>query len=269
MNREKIARLEALLDRIQRNQVAPRTTHPGIMHVEPTPAPPVVVAAEPEIDEPPPETVGNRVPEYKVPEPIEEPAVEERPSEPVLEAISGEFAVADVPMELEELGPADEVNDEDLVEIHVEEPAPKLEVVADYSREPPVEEERISEPPESGRELVVAPHESARMAVAAPATPDPIGLELHEKREQEDEPPPESARNLRAAPAVPQTSDVFDLEPTIPKIEPIMAPPIDPREHVDVVRPVIVPADVAAFTSAARAPRPETFGTLLDAALDL
>lgn len=274
MNRERIARLEGLLERIQLNTARPRSTHTNLFTAETTSQPaalepieeaPVQIVEQDLIDEPPPETVGAHVPQYRAEFPVV--AVPERPipapellaapePEPFVEAVSGEFAVAEMPMELEELGPADEDDLEShVVEIDVDDrisgevaPAPPLEIAND---------ERSSEPPASGRELVAVPHESARVAVAAP-------VDLRE----EDEPPPESARNLKVAPAIPQTSDVFDLEPQI-RVEPIAARPIDPRKLVDVVRPAAIADDVAAFTSAARAPRPETFGTLLDAALDL
>lgn len=308
----RIAQLESLLARIQQRAAEPRVARTRAFQVEAAPAaaPPVVeevveveeVEAEeivfvdasqpafespaappvaeplprpvseappPPISQPPPITVGTHVPEYR------EPIVEE---EPMVEAVSGEFAVAEMPaMELEELGPADEVH-----EIHIEEAAflgpvveegrPVENIVAENvalpsaePEEPEEPEERVSEPPESGRELVATPHESARLAVAAPATPDPNALELTE----DAEPAPESARNLRVAPATPQTSDVFDLEPA--RIEPAspQTVAIKPEELVDAIRPAVMAADVAAYVGAARAPRPETFGVLLDAALDL
>ena len=278
MNRERIARLEGLLERIQHNTARPRQTHTNLFTAETASEPTALIplerierieddvvmqVTEQEIDELPPETVGTHVPQYRAAEPdgVVEPA-----PEPIVEAVSGEFAVADMSMELEELGPADEL-DEHGVEIEVDdrisgevEPAkPPMDLIVEAANAPPVEQDEHDddEPPASGRELVGTPHESARIAVAAP-----VDLAA------EHEPPPESARNLKVAPAIPQTSDVFDLEPQI-RVEPVMAPPIDPRELVDVVRPTVIAADVAAFTSAARAPRPETFGTLLDAALDL
>lgn len=334
--------------------------------LEEAPIEPAIVIAEPEF-----EHAETATPEEAHAAPIEAAPVEPGPTpattisdrpieEPILteaeehaervEAVSGEFAVAEVPMELEELGPADEIHeDEHIVEIQVEEePVAALSPVVEEGRpaedivavesalplheEPEPEEERISEPPASGRELVATPYESQRLAVAAPATPDQHALDLAE----EPEPPPESSRNLRAAPEVPTTSDVIELQPSMPaRVEPLHIepepqpePPIEelhaepqlraeqplesepapapsiepvrlhveepeaappqqvavavslaaaprPVEHVvvgvdaDVIHAELTPADVASFIGAARAPRPETFGVLLDAALDL
>ncbi len=294
---EIIGRLEALLARIQERAAEPRVARaprftakpisepplaePTIAHfAEPEPEPervtePEVMESEveevaievaepvfatpepvpvPEPEEQPPVTVGAHVPEYREPQ-----------REEVVEAISGEFAVAEVPMELEELGPADE--EEVVHDIHISAPMKAAPPISEPAPPPPVPEvERTEQPPESGRELVAAPHESARMAVAAPATPDPNALEL---LTEEHAPPPESSRNLKVAPATPQTSDVFDLEPPV-RVEPGPPPlPFAPEKLVDIVRPVVMAADVAAYIEASRSPRPETFGVLLDAALDL
>jgi len=51
--------------------------------------------------------------------------------------------------------------------------------------------------------------------------------------------------------------------PALVEAAPVELPP------ADVIRPQLVAAEVAAYLTAARAPRPETFGLLLDAALEL
>ena len=445
---EQLTRLRTLLDRVQKNAAVPRLTRArfveeeqreptlpgsqlatagGTLEFAPveipfTPEPPPVVASVEPIVEHHLESAPTLEPvqaEEQPLEPVREEEVHVEPvpvehvepfEEPRAEAISGEFAVAEVApaemMELEELGPADDLEEhEHVVEIQVDERDVSLTPIVEDGR--PIEdlaaeyapiaapleavpqteeEEPISEPPTSGRELVATPYESQRLAVAAPATPDPNALELAE----EPEPPPESSRNLRVAPAVPTTSDVIELplarespaEPTeAPSVsegvsfepaeiapepialregptealeEPISAPPPAPSvsegmpgeerelvareaieapisapppaasepsgapsvsegvtfeapepiaareeptlppsvaepqqvavavalahrptQHVvvaidaDVIHAELTPADVAAFIGAARAPRPETFGVLLDAALDL
>jgi hypothetical protein len=89
----------------------------------------------------------------------EAPHVEPEPPRPAeaVDNVSGEYAVAEMALELEELGPADEfeTTGETVVEVEVAE-------------EPQKEAEE--EAPTSGRELVAAPHESARVMVAAPSS---------------------------------------------------------------------------------------------------
>lgn len=238
-----IEKLEALLAKIQARAAEPRVRKPpqrqpprtisttmpfeiSAAVVTPKEAPVV----EPIAIEPPPEPI-------LVQQDFDEPVVEHLP-EPAVERASGEFEVAapvrttdieiaepaiaeeEMPLELEELGPADDLEPgETVVEASSMPPAVALEAVPEETRE-----ERISEPPASGRELVAAPYESARMPVAAPATPDPNALELEEAHE-----PPQSSRNLKVAPSVPSTSDVVELEPM-----PVVAPIVEHEEEAPV-----------------------------------
>ena len=254
---EHIAKLESLLARIQRRAAepraprAPRFAHPvsaeptppftPVLHVPmamPDPLAHAVVAAEPapvEIDvpiaEPTPAPVQELAevaldlePSVPVP-PVEEP-VEQEPT-------SGEFAVAAEPlMELEELGPASEYDDDPVVEIQLEPPAPPVENLAPALEEAPAHDDEYH-PPESGRELVASPHESQRVAVAAPSVPEEVSLELHEH----ELPPPESSRNLRAAPA---------LEPELPpKLQtPLPEAPVLEDEQPTQQFKVAVPAEL-------------------------
>lgn len=388
--REQIAKLESLLARIQRRVAEPRAprtmvkmSEARLVPADPTP-PFTPVLNHPVESELVAHAVVTAPPHV---EPVLEPVLEAA-AEPMLEAappmieepvesISGEFAVAEAPMELEELGPASEYDSLPVVEVqlveHAQEPVasltpavedgrPDLDIVGERAHMEHVgeelalpqeheeheehEEEEREQPPESGRELVASPYESQRVAVATPSAPEELSLELHEHVE----PPPESSKNLRVAPAVPETSAVVPfeerLEPELPPklqapmvetpdlgfdeertmevqldrgVHPVEAAPepheveagpvsepveIDRSEHVvepaaephlvdatrvveaepapvvqaaapveipsaDVIRPQILAADVAAYLTAARAPRPETFGVLLDAALDL
>ncbi|MBI2391827.1 MAG: hypothetical protein HYV09_19710 [Deltaproteobacteria bacterium] len=242
---EQIARLEALLARIQRRAAEPRS--PRFVAPEPAAAASerAFVPEKPTEPTPPftpvlhlpavaeerlaPEPIA-AAPVAEVQQPIEVPHVPEGPhlaeaahvpevphvAEPAtpenLESISGEFAVAAVPLELEELGPADEIEaGETVIEINVEEPAH----VEPSALSPVVEEGRAA----PGRELVAPPHESARLAVAAPSVPDMSSFELAEERPA----PPESTRNLRAAPTAPSTSDIVELAPLPPKVEALRA----------------------------------------------
>jgi hypothetical protein len=97
--------------------------------------------------------------------PNEPPAAAASDDKGELETVSGEYAVAEMPMELEELGPADEFDSsgDAVVEIEVGDTTEPIEAPA--SHEQPQEEA-----PTSGRELVAAPHESARVMVAAPSS---------------------------------------------------------------------------------------------------
>jgi hypothetical protein len=252
-----IEKLEALLSKIQARAAEPRVrraekpapkpimaTVPfeiSAAVVTPKQAPPIAI-------EPPPEPI-------LVQQDFDEPIAVEQLPEPAVERASGEFEVAapvrttdieiaepvtaeeEMPLELEELGPADELEPgETVVEASSMPPAVALEAVPEEARE-----ERISEPPASGRELVAAPYESARMPVAAPATPDPNALELEESHE----PPPESSRNLKAAPAVPSTSEVVELQP-LPVAE--RRPEPEPEEEA--------PVTVAPRTEPPPPPRP-------------
>lgn len=263
---EQVARLEALLTRIQENAARPRpprrrpSAPPRSRPTETGLAPAAAIA----------EALAAATALSSSPPPM--------PPADALERGSGEFATASgsasAPvegeaelLELEELGPADDQTDEPVVEIELEEEALGLDagerehsaVIAapfeslhesemttpDPSSAPtldaaPVdpaasdgEEERV---PESGRELVGAPYQSARVAVAAPAagtdelldlggpsevaTPPVLGetFDLDGRApeatdhaaDEEHEPPPESSRSLRAAPASPSTSSVVE-----------------------------------------------------------
>lgn len=271
---EQIAKLESLLARIQRRIAEPRAprtpsiaqklveTH--LVAAEPTPPFTPVLSPLPEpttqaIVEPPPpvelelqpEAVAEAAPEpvaEVAPEPVEEVAPEPVEEEPV-ESISGEFAVAEAPMELEELGPASEFDNDPVVEIQlepahedvahlapvVEDGRPALDIVGEqHVAEPEPEahdEYEREQPPESGRELVASPHESQRVAVAAPVMPEEPSLELVEhQHELEPERAPESSRNLRAASvteSVPMESEPLELEPQLPpKLQsPLPEPP--------------------------------------------
>jgi hypothetical protein len=183
-------------------------------------------------------------------------------------------AAAEAPMlELEELGPASEYDDEPVVEATLAaEPHAELEILGEHE----LDDDDHAAPPESGRELVTSPRESQRVTVAAPALPDDAALELLElSEESEPEPPsllraavvrprpPTEARLLEAPPVEARPSEApasAALAPEVPAFE-LQAP--------EVVRARIPAAHAAAYLTAARAPRPETFGALLDAALEL
>ncbi len=186
---EKIARLESLLARVTSRAAEPRAAKPSAPRTQ------TVSFTPPAPSELPPSLAHAIVPAP----PARRELIEEHDAPNIevshVDAVSGEFEVAEMALELEELGPADEVHDEPVVEIEVEE-------------EPHVEE-RASEPPASGRSLVASPHESSRVPVAGAITEEEHGLELHE----EPSPPPESARNLRVAPSIPLTSEVVPLDP--------------------------------------------------------
>lgn len=440
---EQIARLESLLARIQRRVAEPRVPRAvaiadrSMVPADPTPPYTPVLSGLPA------EPVLHAEPEPLAAAPKHVEPVVEAVVQPAPEPISGEFAVAEEMLELEELGPASEFDNDPVVEARhepdalpiaaapapeayfepkheepkhedvatltpaVEDGRPDLAFVAERApiaevaevapaeahepeleaHEPELEaHDEREQPPESGRELVAAPHESQRIAVAAPATPaapEELSLELHEHALEthdlethelgEPEHPASSRRLATAAPVEPEPAepsalgDVFEVPPKLQAPEPeapeldlaegsqlddhepptqqfeldrsqhaieaapephlveagppsepvdldrsehaiapaaephlvtaepdepptlvlrapvIEAPPIEaapieaaPIEAApievpgpDVLRPQLVPADVAAYITAARAPRPETFGQLLDAALEL
>jgi hypothetical protein len=276
----RIAKLQALLQRIQRHAAEPRVETPRIVAAPPPkPAPPQKPGPPPL---PPRSTrpgmervqekarvetlawespVESLLPGLGAPEPIDvspapaetmekepiavsaaagattagvtppkEPTIQTREATPEpepaeVEAISGEYAVyregegaaaasatsaeaeAEAPMELEELGPADLVEEgESVVEVQVDAPAaapaPEEEIAARMESGPapaPVEE-----PPASGREIVAAPTESSRMKVAAPLTHEKVELDRAESPEQTEPMAPveavESAEPLPPAP---------------------------------------------------------------------
>jgi hypothetical protein len=108
---------------------------------------------------------------------------------------------------------------------------------------------------------------------AAPETPS-VSEGILEAREELPEPPPVHAEPEAAPPVEP----VHVEEPPAPQqvaVAVALSAAPRPIEQVvvsidaDVIHAQLTPADVAAFVGAARAPRPETFGILLDAALDL
>ena len=209
-NHPKIDKLQALLARIQQRAGEPRPQRVQLSAAPPTPlaiargglsqstetslrvvAPP---ASTLEISEAPsePMVVEPIAAHMRMPprdeEPIEltrskapPPVVVEPPAEAPLDetaTVSGEYAVAEMALELEELGPADEyeTSGETVVEIDVGDPVDAIEVPSSRqqpAQQPPAQEpahEHEEDAPTSGRELVAAPHESARVMVAAPSS---------------------------------------------------------------------------------------------------
>ncbi len=218
----KVSGREAFLPQVSAPRVEPRVDEGWS---EPPPAASDVEVAEGAEDheEPIALTRGRPsalMPAVVLPSPPPPPAQTEE-----LSAESGEFAVAEMPLELEELGPADEIEDgESVVEIHIgtpaEERARDAAIAAENSPEDEIAarmesdrvEKRDSQPPESGRELVGAPHESARLRVASdvPRAADPLAsvrdsgavsdvqelesIELEDAPPSFHEPPPRSPR---------------------------------------------------------------------------
>jgi len=264
--------------------------------------PPIAAPPEPEILEP---EFLEPEPAAQVAEPPPSPA-DASGEFAVAEPAAASDAEEEVePLELEVLGEADELSDDSIVEIDMSglEPMP---AEADPTTQPLVEEsgppprpepERTSEPPASGRELVATPHESARLKVSAPAVPEEITLEPAHVPEPVaqivPEPTPMVATPMPIAPvaAVPSVPPVAPAAPVIKTPPP---PPLPPEQiaasvalaaegaqagraiesvavtlEAAVIRPGVTPADVAAIVGAARTFKPETFGALLDAALDL
>jgi hypothetical protein len=295
-NQPRIAKLQALLQRIQKHAAEPRVETPRVVaapqpHAPPGPPPskrmppplptrstrPMMEKAQekPHVEtkawESPMDAVIPGLAGLGAPEPIDvspppaapmekepiavsaaagvappkEPTIQTReetplpPPEPAeVEAISGEYAVyregeaaatsatsagteaeAEAPMELEELGPADLVEEgESVVEVHVEPaeppppaPTPEEEIEARMEMESGPAPAPVEEPPASGREIVAAPNESSRMKVAAPLIEESVARDARDEHELE-----------RTAPAAPPL-------PPPPSREPSPEPASEPR----------------------------------------
>ena len=221
-------RLQALLSRIQRRAVEPRPTKIHVAHVLEKGEADDRITLDPVRDdelmviEPIAASVQQQQPPPPPP-PVE--ATETRESKLEEGTVSGEYEVAGpAALELEELGPADELDaDETVIEINVDGPEPvvtttrsskpasahrpeatdELAAHVESGRSKVAAKAEGDQAPVSGRELVSAPHESARLPVAAPATPiadETLEAQLAERPAVQAGADPSLETTLEAAP---------------------------------------------------------------------
>ena len=269
-DRPLLTKLEALLARIQRRAGEPRPARievaPHSQAMAPAMAPAMARHATDVSDAPSEPMELEPLATQAAVGPPAATVSEARAPEP--EAISGEYAVYrdepaietssaqaepdGEPMELEELGPADEMDlDETVVEINVEEPTRDSAEVTVHTESGPAPAP-VDEPPASGRELVAAPHESARMKVSAPLT------DQHLERsdlEPSLEPAPEPSFD-RAPPPPPHPRSPPPARPLSPVAPaPVQSPPSPPPAAFERA-PSSVPSERAPITAPSAPPPP-------------
>jgi len=265
---EQVAKLEALLARVNGRRGAPRPSAVTAAPAEQTPAPvertpppapvappPVAAAAPPPaaITSPPP-PVEPVVAKAAAPEPrTPAPASVEVAAKAASPSLAPDPNV-DVDVEVEE-GMAevdlDGLDDEEGGDASLSDSVADLDVVAAGASADDDEEDELELPASSRRPIQIqAPLEESFNDSASAAPPHPV--------------PPESGRQIAAPP-------VLDFEGDLSGVRSVAAADAAPHVELkaDVTRPVVTTASPAVFHGEVPAFHPATFGDLLDATLGL